>query len=147
MTRIRLTKEFSFEMAHALKNYDGACLHIHGHSYKLFVTLIGVPISDETSPKMGMVMDFKTIKTIVNEKIISVFDHALVFNSKDKRSNNIDASLEKIVKVDFQPTCENLISMFAELISTELADTVKLHHLKLHETATSYAEWYANDNQ
>lgn len=147
MAKIRLTKEFSFEMAHALKDYDGACLHIHGHSYKLFVTLIGVPISDELNPKMGMVMDFKTIKSIVSDKIISIFDHALVFNSSDTRCENIDMRLEKIVKVDFQPTCENLISMFATLISSELSDTVKLHHIKLHETATSYAEWYANDNQ
>ena len=146
MAKIRLTKEFSFEMAHALKNYDGACLHIHGHSYKFYVTIIGEPIQDTENPKLGMVMDFKTLKKIVNDNIINVFDHALVFNSNDTRSSEFNTELEKLVTVDYQPTCENLISMFADSIKKELTGDIKLHHLKLHETATSYAEWYAEDN-
>ena len=146
MAKIRLTKEFSFEMAHALKNYDGACLHIHGHSYKFFVTIIGNPIEDKSSPKCGMVMDFKTLKEIVNQQIIDVYDHALVFDNSDPRAEMFDISTEKVVRVDFQPTCENLIGKFAEFIMEKLPFDVKLHHLKLHETATSYAQWYAEDN-
>lgn len=146
MAKIRLTKEFSFEMAHALKNYDGACLHIHGHSYKFFVTIIGTPLEDVTSPKCGMVMDFKLLKEIVNKQIVDVYDHALLFNSTDSRVDIFDLPTEKVVRVDFQPTCEKLISVFAKLIMAKLPDDVKLHHLKLHETATSYAQWYAEDN-
>ena len=146
MARIRLTKEFSFEMAHALKDYDGACLHIHGHSYKFYVTIIGEPIKDQSNPKLGMVMDFKTIKDIVNNNIIANYDHALVFNSNDTRCSEFNSKLEKLVTVDFQPTCENLIALFADVIKKELTGEIKLHHLKLHETATSYAEWYAEDN-
>ena len=41
MTKIRITREFTFEMAHALWNYDGPCRNIHGHSYKLYVTVFG----------------------------------------------------------------------------------------------------------
>ena len=70
MARIRLTKEFSFESAHALEGYDGKCRHIHGHSYRLYVTIIGEPISDSVNPKYGMVMDFGDLKNIVNEEII-----------------------------------------------------------------------------
>lgn len=146
MAKIRLTKEFSFEMAHALDNYDGACLHIHGHSYKFFVTIIGTPINDKNNPKLGMVIDFKSLKKIVNNNIISIYDHALVFNKDDKRCENFNSEIEKMVTVDYQPTCENMIVEFAEAISKELPADVKLHHLKLHETATSYAEWYAEDN-
>ena len=51
-------------MAHALWNYDGACKNIHGHSYKLFVTVIGEPDPDEESPKYGMVIDFTDLKEI-----------------------------------------------------------------------------------
>ncbi len=147
MAKIRLTKEFSFEMAHALKDYDGACLHIHGHSYKFFVTIIGEPISDKSNPKYGMVIDFKTLKKIINDNIISVYDHALVFSSEDSRSSSFCVDTEKLVVVDFQPTCENLISDFAQKISSQLPTGVELHHLKLHETATSFAEWYAEDNK
>ncbi len=62
MTKIRLTKQFAFEMAHSLWNYDGLCKNIHGHSYKLDVTVIGKPIDDESNNKQGMVMDFIDLK-------------------------------------------------------------------------------------
>ena len=71
MTVIRLTKEFSFEAAHALDGYDGPCREIHGHSYRLFVTVKGCPAAGEGDPKCGMVMDFGVLKRIVNEEIVS----------------------------------------------------------------------------
>ena len=43
---IRITKKFAFETGHALYGYDGKCKNVHGHSYKLSVTVIGQPISD-----------------------------------------------------------------------------------------------------
>ena len=65
MSKIRLTKEFRFEMAHALWDYDGLCRNIHGHSYILAVTVIGVPNEDRNSPTYGMVMHFGDLKRIV----------------------------------------------------------------------------------
>ena len=53
MARIRLTKEFSFESAHALDGYDGLCREIHGHSYRLFVTIKGEPSCEENDPKLA----------------------------------------------------------------------------------------------
>ena len=58
---IRVTKEFSFEMAHALTNYDGPCRNIHGHSYRLFVTVSGIPSDDPRDPRNGMVIDFSEL--------------------------------------------------------------------------------------
>ena len=56
---IRITKEFKFETGHALYGYDGLCKNVHGHSYKLSVTLLGTPITDPDHVKYGMVMDFQ----------------------------------------------------------------------------------------
>ena len=78
MAIIRLTKEFSFESAHALDGYDGLCREIHGHSYRLFVTIKGEPVSEESNPKLGMVMDFGDLKRIVNGEIIDRLDHSFV---------------------------------------------------------------------
>ena len=78
---IRVTREFSFEMAHVLGDYDGPCRNVHGHSYRLFVTLIGIPVSDAGSPKNGMVIDFSDLKNIVLEKIVNRFDHSVVISS------------------------------------------------------------------
>ncbi len=147
MSIIRLTKEFHFELAHALEGYDGACRNIHGHSYILYVTVIGSPISLESNPKLGMIMDFGDLKGIVNSTIISRFDHALLLNQSSSMLKTLrEESFGKVESLPFQPTCENLLPYFAGLISTRLPDGVKLHHLKLNETATSFAEWYASDN-
>ncbi len=64
---IRVTKEFPFEMAHVLWNYDGPCKNVHGHSYRLFVTLSGYPSDDPLNPKNGMVIDFSDLKKIVKK--------------------------------------------------------------------------------
>ncbi len=145
---IRITKQFRFEAAHALYGYDGACRNIHGHSYILYVTLIGKPINDSQHPKYGMVMDFSVLKKIVNEQIVDQFDHALMVRSGTPHDDLANSSelLGKVMKLDYQPTCENMITDFAQRISAQLPPEVKLFSLKLHETATAYAEWYAADN-
>lgn len=148
MLKIRITKEFNFEMAHALEGYDGLCKHIHGHSYKFFVCVIGTPINEESNPKNGMVMDFTLLKQIVKEEIVDVLDHSLMLNKTsklngEKLNNEI---FQRLVFVDYQPTCENMLIDFAAKIKKRLPQNVKLHHLKLNETATSFAEWYNEDN-
>ena len=149
MAKIRLTKEFSFEMAHALFGYDGACSQIHGHSYRLFVTIIGEPLNDDTDPKNGMVIDFGALKGVVNRNLIDKYDHSLVLRKTDSNEqllNTLSQNFEKIEIVDYQPTCENMISRFASVLQSKLPSRVRLHSLKMHETATSYAEWFAEDN-
>lgn len=149
MSVVRLTKEFSFEMAHSLSGYDGACREIHGHSYKLFVTVQGKPNDDPSDPKYGMVMDFGELKRIVGGLIVDRYDHALVIRRTTENSDAIDAlrSLyHKIEICDYQPTCENMVSRFAEEIRRELPPGIELFSIKLHETATSFAEWYRSDN-
>ncbi len=146
---IRLTKEFSFEAAHALEGYDGACREIHGHSYRLFVTVKGEPIADLSHSKCGMVMDFGELKRVVNEQIVDPLDHAFVMR-RSSQSLSVEGAMrgvyKNIVLVDYQPTCENMLSDFAGRIMSQLPDGVELYSLKLHETATSFAEWYASDN-
>lgn len=145
---IRLTKQFGFEAAHALWNYDGACRNIHGHSYVLHVTLSGYPLDDPTHPKNGMVMDFSNLKKIVNELIISQFDHALMINANSPHPEMIREGkvFGKVIALPYQPTCENLIHDFAGRIRPALPEGVMLHSLRLHETTTSYAEWHASEN-
>lgn len=136
-------------MAHALDNYDGACRHIHGHSYRLFVTVIGSPSDETTDPKLGMVLDFSVLKRIVIPLIIERYDHALILPAcevKEELYETLKTAYGKVEVVNYQPTCENMISRFAEVIKRELPEGIELHHIKLHETATSYAEWYAEDN-
>jgi len=149
MTHIRITKQFSFETGHALYGYDGKCKNVHGHSYRLDVTVIGSPITDASNVKYGMVIDFSDLKKIVKEEIVDVFDHATVFN---KNTPHVELARElksrghNVLLVDYQPTSEMMVIDFAEKIKSRLPKNIKLHSLKLKETATSFAEWYASDN-
>ncbi len=150
MSTVRITKQFSFETGHALYGYDGKCRNVHGHSYKLDVTVIGHPISDTDHVKLGMVIDFSDLKKIVKEEIVNVFDHATVFN---KNTPHIELAKElenrghNVLLVDYQPTSEMMILDFAEKLKQRLPKSVTLHSLKLQETATSFAEWFASDNE
>ena len=137
MATIRLTKEFSFEAAHSLEGYDGACREIHGHSYRLFVTVKGKPECDVESPKLGMVMDFGDLKKIVYENIIDKYDHALVLNEKAVFENSLNT---KLIRTSFQPTCENMLIYFYQILNDKLPRGVRLCKLRMYETATSYAE-------
>jgi 6-pyruvoyltetrahydropterin/6-carboxytetrahydropterin synthase len=149
MSNIRVTSEFRFEMAHSLWNYDGPCKNIHGHSYKLYVTVAGKPLKDKSNPKDGMVIDFSELKKIIDENVIDYFDHSMIINSKSIKPElkKISKLFEKFYIVDYQPTCENILEHIAGIISDKLPDRIKLICVKLRETDTSYAEWYASDNQ
>ena len=147
---IRITKQFNFETAHALYGYDGKCKNIHGHNYKLSVTVLGAPIQDKSHPKYGMVIDFSDLKKIVKEEIVDPFDHAAIFNKNTPHlelANILMDSGHKIVLVDYQPTSEMMVINFAEKISSKLPKNIQLFSLKLEETDTCYAEWYANENE
>ena len=148
MNQIRVTKEFRFEAAHALKGYDGPCRNVHGHSYELSVTVIGTPIFDSTSAKLGMVMDFGDLKKIIKKQIVDPFDHALLLNSDFPREElkNFGEPFTNVVFLPYQPTSENFLHDFATRIHDLLPEGVQLHSMRLRETSSSYAEWFADDN-
>lgn len=150
MNKIRVTKSFNFETAHALYGYDGKCRNIHGHSYKLFVTVKGTPIQDSSNPKFGMVIDFGDIKKIVKSEVVDRFDHAILLNVNSPHKELGEKLVKdghKVIFTSYQPSCENMLIDMVNLIKPHLNETVELQSIRLHETETSYAEWLAEDNK
>ena len=146
---IRITKIFTFETAHVLYNYDGKCKNMHGHSYKLFVTVKGKPVNDINNPKNGMVVDFGDIKSIVKSEIVDVWDHAVLINANSPHKElgeDLENKGHKVIYCSFQPTCENMLYAIAAKIKSKLPGEVQLAYLKLHETENSYGEWFAEEN-
>ncbi len=136
-------------MAHALEGYDGACRQIHGHSYRLWVTVKGEPCSDD-SPKQGMVVDFGELKQIVQHEIVGRYDHAFVVRLTQENTELVAALSShygNVVAVDWQPTSENLVTNFVETLRPKLPDGVTLCSVRLSETSSSYAEWCVEDNE
>lgn len=149
MPNIRITKQFTFETGHALYGYDGKCKNVHGHSYKLSVTVIGQPSEDRNHVKFGMVIDFTDLKKIVKEEVVDKFDHATVFNETTPHIELAKELKERghhVILVDYQPTSENMVIDFAHKIGARLPENIALFSLRLQETDTSYAEWFASDN-
>ncbi len=146
--KVRVTKQFKFETGHAIYGYDGLCKNIHGHSFKLDVTIIGQPITAPDHVKNGMVIDFGDLKTIVNQEIVHPFDHATVLNVNSPHkeiADEMESRGHKILRVSYQPTCEMMIIDIALKLRDKLPNHLKLYSLKLRETETAFAEWYADD--
>lgn len=146
------TKEYSWDMAHLLSNHEGLCLNLHGHTYKMLVSVAGrTSLVDkrEGSPTEGMVVDFKELKEVVNDIIVKKLDHAVVINQNTtdefERKLGLLASecARKVVFVDYRVTAENMALDFF----TQLNDVLQLREasyyvssIRLYETPTSYAE-------
>lgn len=131
--KLIITKEFKWDCAHCLhddkltneenKKIFGPCNNVHGHSYKLFVT-VG---SHENALVNGMIINFVLLKSMVNDLIVKRFDHT-----------NIN---DDILYEDRVTTCENQIQDIWDILSPELNKMgLQLDGLKLYETSTSYAE-------
>lgn len=123
--KVYVTKEFTFESAHHLVGYEGDCSKPHGHSYKLQVTLSG-GIDFTSDPNIAsnlMVLDFKDLKKMVKDVVISTHDHV---------------DLNTIYE---NPTAEAMVvTIFVALLAV-LPHDVRLESVKLWETATSFAEY------
>lgn len=123
-----VTKIFTFAAAHKLPYYKGACHNLHGHEWRVEVTLSGFT-QTEGSCK-GMIVDFSIIKKIVEEKIISKLDHSYL--------NDIFEN----------PTAEIMVRwIFTETVIGLALEPVVLESVKLWETATSYAECKREDDK
>ena len=133
-------------MAHALHGYDGLCKNIHGHSYRLWVTISGEIKNEKGHKKDGMVLDFDSIKKIIKQAIIEKYDHSLVLNANSPHAEIDLSAFEKVFYLPFQPTSENLVNDFAKLIKSNLPENIELLKVILSETATSFAEWNLEDN-
>lgn len=133
---ISITKKIEFEAAHRLSNYDGPCKEIHGHTYKLEVTVTG-PIQDDTD----MVLDFKILKKLLSETVLKHFDHALILKDEPGNRQIFGAYQGKIIWMDHEPTAERMLVWIASSLSTLLPPPTSLESLKLYETSGSYASW------
>ncbi|SHH58566.1 6-carboxytetrahydropterin synthase QueD [Thermosipho atlanticus] len=117
-----VSKEFTFDAAHNLVKYHGKCENLHGHTYKLVVTVAGEKNEE------GMVIDFLELKKIVQENVLNILDHAYI---------------NKIIK---QPSAENIAEWIWEKLSKKLSsDRFFLYEIKLYETPTSYVTLRKDD--
>jgi 6-pyruvoyltetrahydropterin/6-carboxytetrahydropterin synthase len=140
---IRLTKIFRFETAHAIHQYQGSCKNIHGHSYELHVTVNAKHPDDGYVEGLGIIIDFKELKTIVQSRVVKALDHKLILSQAYLAANESKFASDELIVFDAEPTAENILIFVRDRIRTSLPDHIQLYALKLWETRDSYAEWSA----
>lgn len=143
MNLTSINKTVRFEAAHRLMNHPGLCSNLHGHSYKIEVSVcIGTRDIDKNT---GMVMDFSDLKKIIKENIIGHFDHATVLCFNDPLEPIIRKTIPgiRIVSLDREPTAENMGNMMIDelipVIRASIFCEVKWISIKIWETEDSYA--------
>lgn len=138
-----ITKIFRFETAHAIHHYPGSCANIHGHSYELHVTVQATQPSDDFLKGLGILIDFKDLKALVQHYAISALDHRLIVSQAYLAEVNKNFSESELVVLEVEPTAENLLIFLRNQIRAHLPEGIQLTSLKLWETRDSYAEWSA----
>ena len=130
-----VTKTVKFDAAHILSDHAGLCRNLHGHTYR-----VDVSVAQETDG--DMVVDFKELKKIANEVICDRFDHAFIYNTASKGESEIAAVVEKnglrTVAIPFRSTCENLAKMFYNEMKARIPGLLSV---KVWETADNCAEF------
>lgn len=140
---MKVTKEVTFDSAHMLSNYGGKCRNLHGHTYKLQVSVEG-PIAAEGNEEY-MVTDFNNLKSVLNT-VTECFDHAIIFSDDHLRGEAENALLEWAQKYSMNyiilPGAKSTSEYIASYIKAqvEYAYPTKSVSVKLWETPTSFAE-------
>lgn len=133
------TKEVTFDAAHRLSFHKGKCYNLHGHTYKLRLTLACADLES------NMVLDFYEIKKILNE-VADCYDHTTMLYEGDEKNLELSDTMRRlglrVMLLSYEPTVENMARHFMELFQSRGLPVVKV---TMFETPTSYAEVIADE--
>ena len=146
MKYFEITRHLEFDAGHRIPNHTGQCRHLHGHRYQIEVTLRGV-LSDVTgSADEGMIMDFGEIKRIMQETIVTPWDHSFFVAQSDLVMLEFLKTIpdHKTVVLQQIPTAENLaqaaFDLLAPKLNAQFGNKIKLRQLRLYETPNCWAD-------
>ena len=149
-SRIAVTRRLEFDAGHRLPNHASQCRNIHGHRYAIEITLSANVIHQDGAADDGMVMDFGEIKTIAQEKLVNLWDHAFLVWSGDKIMRDFLAMIpgHKTVLLDDVPTAENLAAAAYKILEHAYRDRyareLTLTRVRLYETPNCWADVVAH---
>jgi 6-pyruvoyltetrahydropterin/6-carboxytetrahydropterin synthase len=133
---MRLTSEFTFDAAHRILGHSGKCAYLHGHTYRLEVT-----VSAARLDALGMVMDFDDLRALVKKAVVDRWDHATLPSSQDPLAEAIASvqtdAPEKVVLLDGPSTAEILTRLAFVAIREALPPRISLERVTIWETPIS----------
>ena len=121
-----VSKDFTFDAAHFLTRYRGKCEHLHGHTYRLRVTVEG------KVQKNGLVLDFGILKKIVKEQVLNKYDHRSLNDFFENPS-------AEVVAEAIWGTLKDLPHLLKG--EKEVSEQVRLYEIVLWETRDNFVTY------
>ena len=135
----QLTVEQSFDSAHFLSGYEGKCGNIHGHRWKVVLSVEASSLKEDRQQR-GMCVDFSTLKEML-KGILERYDHTLLVEKASLKEKTMEALLEEgfsVVELEFRPTAENFARYFYEQIK---AKGYQVAMVQVYETPNNCAAY------
>lgn len=143
-----VTKEITFDCAHMLSGHRGKCANLHGHTYKVQVTILG-ELKDSGS-SLGMVLDFGDLKEVLQDRIVNVYDHAIIFSAEPFRNEAEEELLDWARRnkmryhiMNGRTTSETMaheMQLDIQIALSQINVIFEQVHVCVWETPTSFAE-------
>lgn len=140
---LEITKTIEWDMAHRVPNHNSKCKNLHGHRYRLEVSVQGEIISTSGASDEGMVVDFHDLKVLLKKHIADALDHVCMYYEHDELLRNFfEENKDKLtaMKVPFIPTAENTLLWCYERLKSHLPSHLTITQCKLYETPNSWAQ-------
>lgn len=132
---MNITLEHWFSMGHTLHNYDGKCAHLHGHNYRLLVT-----VGSDKLDSQQMVMDFSDLKEALKQIVDDKYDHTFAIYENDPRAKPLTDLEPKLLLTKANPTAEYLAQEIKQQCVEYFAGNKTVERIQLWETDKAYAE-------
>ena len=136
----QLTTEHSFDSAHFLAGYDGKCGNLHGHRWRVMLTVQSETLREDRQQK-GMCVDFAELKKDLWTEL-DALDHVLIIEQGSLRESTMKALQEEkfqVVEMPFRPTAENFARYFYELFTLKGYPVAKV---EVYETPNNSAVYF-----
>lgn len=136
----QLTTEHSFDSAHFLAGYDGKCGNLHGHRWRVLLTVQSETLREDQQQK-GMCVDFAELKKDLRTEL-DALDHVLIIEQGSLRESTMKALQEEkfqVVEMPFRPTAENFARYFYELLTLKGYPVAKV---EVYETPNNSAVYF-----
>lgn len=136
----QLTIEHSFDSAHFLAGYDGKCGNLHGHRWRVLLTVQSETLREDQQQK-GMCVDFAELKKDLRTEL-DALDHVLIIEQGSLRESTMKALQEEkfqVVEMPFRPTAENFARYFYELFTLKGYPVTKV---EVYETPNNSAVYF-----
>ena len=126
MSKWKLSTEFTFDSAHFIRDYDGPCGRMHGHTYRVRIEATSNRLhSSEYCPHPVIVADFKTLRWAKQDVTKGGLDHCV---------------LNEVLPEEYEPTAEMIAQYIYDRTKEQVPDAVRLK-VAVSETPNSWVEY------